>query len=122
MKPKQFQRLVDRDSCCLHCGKTEAISPNHRINRGMGGSKILDRPSNIIVLCSEMNSLIESNWLYREVAIQYGWKLERWQIPEEAPVFDTRLWQWFRLDNDYNRVVVNKDELDKQKEIENTLD
>jgi hypothetical protein len=69
-----------------------------------------------------MNSLIESNWLYREVAIQYGWKLERWQIPEEAPVFDTRLWQWFRLDNDYNRVVVNKDELDKQKEIENTLD
>jgi hypothetical protein len=106
MTPKQFQKLLDRDVCCLHCGETEAISPNHRVNRGMGGSKILDRPANLIVLCSEMNSLIESNWFHRELAIQYGWKLERWQSPEDCPVFDSRLWQWFKLDNDYNRVPV----------------
>jgi hypothetical protein len=72
----------------------------------MGGSKILDRPSNLMVLCSEVNGLIESNHLYRDLAIAYGWKLERWQVPEETPIFDSRLWAWFLLDNEFNRIEV----------------
>lgn len=106
MNAKQFARLVERDVCCLHCGETERISPNHRVNRGMGGSKLLDRPANLMVLCSEMNSMIESNWFYAELAKHYGWKLERWQVPEETPIFDSRLWKWFLLDNEYNRVEI----------------
>lgn len=106
MNAKQFARLVDRDIACLHCGETERISPNHRANRGMGGSKLLDRPSNLMVLCSEMNNLIESNWFYRDLAMMYGWKLERWQKPEDTPIFDSRLWKWFLLDNDFNRIEV----------------
>lgn len=106
MNAKQFARLVDRDTSCLHCGETERISPNHRANRGMGGSKLLDRPANLMVLCSEMNSLIESNDFMSTLAKHYGWKLERWQVPEETPIFDTRLWKWFLLDNEYNRVEV----------------
>lgn len=106
MNQKQFQKLLDRDQACLHCGETERVSPNHRANRGMGGSKLLDRPSNLMILCSEMNSLIESNHFMADLAKHYGWKLERWQVPEETPIFDTRLWEWFLLDNDYNRVKV----------------
>ena len=60
MTPKEFRKYIDRDSWCYHCGQTEAIAPNHRISRGMGGSKVRNVPSNIIVLCSEMNGLIES--------------------------------------------------------------
>lgn len=72
----------------------------------MGGSKLLDRPSNLMVLCSEMNGLIESNDFMATLAKHYGWKLERWQKPEETPIFDSRLWKWFLLDNDFNRVEV----------------
>lgn len=106
MKPKEFAKLVERDGGCLHCGETERISPNHRINRGMGGSKLLDKPSNLVVLCSEMNHLIESSGLHRDLALHYGWKLERWQVPEESPVFDSRAWAWFLLDNAGNRTII----------------
>lgn len=114
MKAKDFDRLVQRDICCLHCGETERISPNHRANRGMGGSKALDRPSNLIVLCSEMNSLIESNWFYRDLAIMYGWKLSKYETPEDKPVFDSRLWKWFLLDNDYNRTEITNWQQDRE--------
>lgn len=122
MTPKQFQKLVDRDVSCLHCGETERISPNHRANRGMGGSKLLDRPANLIVLCSEMNSMIESNWFHALLAKQYGWKLERWQVPEDEPVFDSRLWQWFKLDNEFNRIPVERPIPVDQTEEESALD
>jgi hypothetical protein len=108
MKLKEFQKLVDRDQSCLHCGETERISPNHRINRGMGGSKLLDKPSNLVLLCSEVNGLIESNSLHRDLALHYGWKLERWQVPEESPVFNTRTWKWELLDNYYNKVTIEE--------------
>lgn len=68
----------------------------------------MDRPANLIVLCSEMNSMIESNWFHALLAKQYGWKLERWQVPEDEPVFDSRLWQWFKLDNEFNRIPVER--------------
>ena len=72
----------------------------------MGGSKLLDRPSNLMVLCSEVNGLIESNHFYRDLALMYGWKLERWQVPENEPVFDSRLWKWFLLDNEFGRIEI----------------
>lgn len=103
MKPKDFAKLVERDGYCLHCGEVEAISPNHRINRGMGGSRRLDKPSNLVVLCSVVNGLIESSPAWQALAKEWGWKLERWQSPEAEPVYDSISGEWWILSNDWLR-------------------
>lgn len=107
MTPKQFQKYLDRDGWCLHCGETEAVSPQHRANRGMGGSKLRDVPSNIIVLCSAMNGLIESSHHHAQMAHSFGWKLSSWENPLEVPVWDSVTGLWYRLDDSFNRVDVS---------------
>lgn len=109
MTPKEFAKLMARDRACLHCGEVEAVSPNHRINRGMGGSKLLDKPSNLIVLCSRMNFAIEADASQSELAKRYGWKLERWQTPEEEPVFNLMTREWLLLGNDYSTKVLGQE-------------
>lgn len=109
MNRKDWQRLLDRDlGRCVHCGETEAISPNHRGNRGMGGSKALDKPSNLILLCSEMNTLIESSNRYAEQAKSFGWKISKWDTPENVAVFDYLDQKWFYLDNAWNRREIDE--------------
>lgn len=95
-----------RDGGCVHCGETEAVAPNHRANRGMGGSKARDVPSNIVVLCSSLNGLIESDDRWARVAKEYGWKLETWQNPAEIPVHDFQTREWYLLNDDFTRKVV----------------
>lgn len=103
MNAKEFARYVARDNYCLHCGETEAIAPNHRVNRGMGGSKMRHTPSNIVVLCSRMNGLIEHASDAAATAKAYGWKLASWQNPLTEPVFDAVTGSWYLLDDSYNR-------------------
>ncbi len=103
MKPKDFARLVARDGYCLHCGETDAIAPNHRANRGMGGSKAYDTPSNLVVLCSVMNGLIESDARWADLATRYGWKCSKWSSWRDIPVFDSVSNVWYLLDDDYGR-------------------
>jgi hypothetical protein len=110
MTPKQFARFVARDGGCVHCGETEAIAPNHRINRGAGGSKRRDNPANIVVLCSQLNALIESDSGWRSKALTYGWKLNSWDDPLFVPVFDVLRGVWWRLDDSFGRVVVGWDD------------
>jgi hypothetical protein len=64
---KQFARYLERDQGCVHCGTYVAAVPHHRQNRGMGGSKKRDNPANILVLCAEVNGLLESDatWAVR---------------------------------------------------------
>jgi hypothetical protein len=69
----------------------------------MGGSKKRDVPSNIIVLCSELNSLIESNAHYARAALDKGWKLSTHANPEDSPVYDANLGAWFLLTDDFKR-------------------
>lgn len=106
MKPKDFAKIRERDRYCLHCGETEAISPNHRANRGMGGSKRLDVPSNIVLLCSVMNGLIESDNIHAATAITYGWKISKYANPKEIPVVDAISGVSYLLDDNYGRKVV----------------
>lgn len=110
MKLKDFARLIERDGGgCVCCGATEALSPNHRANRGMGGASKnspLNAPSNLVTLCSRMNDLIERDADYARLAVRYGWKLRKWQDPITEPVFDKKTDVWYYLDNSYNRTEV----------------
>jgi hypothetical protein len=108
--PKEFAKYVARDRYCLHCGETEAISPNHRLNRGMGGSKKRNHPANIVVLCSMFNGAIESDGPAATLARAHGWKLASWEDATFVPVFDFPAGKWWRLDDVFGRVEVSGDE------------
>lgn len=101
---KQWEQLLERDGgYCLHCGRTEALAPNHRMNRGMGGSKTRHRPSNWVLLCSSFNGRIEDDSYHRDEAIRSGWKLESWQT-FDTPVLDACTGIWWLLDDEFGRV------------------
>lgn len=102
MTPKQFQKYVARDFGCWHCGETEAVSPHHRANRGMGGSKRRDNPANIMIICSQFNWMMEANAEAQRMAKQWGYKIDSWQDPEKVPVFNVTLGRWFRLGDDWS--------------------
>lgn len=106
MTPKEFRKYLDRDLYCLHCGDTETLVPNHRANRGMGGSKKRDVPSNIVVLCALLNGQIEGSHHHAKMAHAFGWKLSSWENPLEMPVWDSMAGVWYRLDDSYRRVAL----------------
>ena len=106
MNSKEFAKYLRRDNGgCVHCGETERLSIQHRAGRGMGGSKLLNRPSNLIVLCSDLNSRIESDAEVAEYARQNGWKITRWQDPDFEPVWYATEGRWYLLDDFYERSV-----------------
>lgn len=103
MNRREFERFLARDGYCLHCGATEALSPNHRANRGHGGSKRAEAASNVVVLCSLFNGLIEADAKAAGMAKRFGWKISRYDNPREMPVYDTVSGQWFLLDDNYQK-------------------
>lgn len=106
MNQATWAKYLRRDGgCCIHCGETERLSPQHRAGRGMGGSKLLNRPSNLIVLCSDLNNRIESDAEVAEYARQNGWKIDRWQDPDFEPVWYATEGRWYLLDDFYERSV-----------------
>lgn len=109
MKANDFRRLMDRDGGCYHCGEREAVAPNHRANRGMGGSKLLDVPSNLVVLCSRLNGLIESDERYAVQAKSYGWKVSKWDDPASVPVYDFQTREWYLLNDAWHRMVIGQE-------------
>jgi hypothetical protein len=104
MTPKQFRKFLDRDGGCWHCGDAETAVPHHRVNRGMGGSKARDEPSNVIVMCSMVNGLMESDPIMAEMAREFGWKLESWQNPVDVPIFEATSGVWYFL-RGYEKVM-----------------
>lgn len=115
MNAKTFRRFLDRDGGCVHCGETETVSPHHRKNRGMGGSKSLDRPSNVIVLCSWLNSALESDPKWAAIAREFGWKLTSGQDPELVPVVLRDGESMALLDNEYGRVIVSRPDSERRR-------
>jgi len=107
LTPKQFRLYLDRDKHCLHCGTTDdTLVPQHRANRGMGGSKTRgEDPANVIVLCSEINTKLESDSRCAALGRSYGWKLNSWSNPASCPVYDAYTGVWWVLDSDYGKQV-----------------
>jgi hypothetical protein len=112
MTRKQFQKYLERDRGCWHCGTTgDDLIPHHRQNRGMGGSLLRDVPSNIIALCAEANGLLESNAAFAELGRKFGWKLRNHEIPTQVPVFGHG--GWWLLNDDFTKDLVEaEDNLD----------
>jgi hypothetical protein len=112
MKKSDWNALLVRDQgYCLHCGETEALAPNHRANRGMGGvgkDSPLNKPSNLLLICSELNTAIESNKWAHDRAIEMGWKVSKWDDPKTIPVFDECTGTWYLLNDDWTRLVVKE--------------
>ena len=105
MNLKEFQKLLARDQVCQHCGiANETLVPNHRISRGMGGSKKLNNPSNLVLICSSFNGLIESSAPHAEFARKMGIKLNSWENPLEVPVYFGG--QYWLLDDTWGRTVL----------------
>ena len=109
MNKKEFQKYLDRDVACPHCGTTgPELVPQHRANRGMGGSKERHKPSNIIVFCSLGNGLMESSPGFAALARGYGWKLFSHEDSLESPV---RLWDgWHVLDDNFGKQQITNPE------------
>ncbi|MBT8161033.1 MULTISPECIES: hypothetical protein [Arthrobacter] len=108
MTAKEFSKYLDRDGArCYHCGTTEGLVPQHRVGRGMGGSKLLNMPSNVITFCSIQNGLLESSGPAADEARAMGWKLQRWEADYllVRPVYDRASNSWFFLNDSYGRTV-----------------
>jgi len=85
-----------RDSYCWECGATEGLVLHHIVNRGQGGSKLLDRADNLIRVCSLYNSAMESDPEIAQTARELGHKQSRFG-KQRQPVFDKVLGIWFTL-------------------------
>ena len=104
MNRVKFQKFLNRDLRCWHCGSTgDDLVPHHRLNRGMGGSRLADRPANIIVMCSGFNQAMESDPNAQFNAQLNGWKLTTGVDPSFAPVLDVWDGNWYVLDDEFNR-------------------
>lgn len=107
MTEKEFKKYLARDGHCYHCGTTdETLIPQHRRNRGMGGSVSRSRPSNLIVLCSLFNGAIEAVTEASVTAQRYGWKLRQGQEPTDTPVFDSWSGTWYLLDDNFGKMEI----------------
>jgi hypothetical protein len=106
MNKKQFDKYIKRDEgICCHCGTDDdTLVPNHRLNRGSGGSKERDVPSNIILICSRANGQLESNATFAQMGRDFGWKLTSGQDPKKTPVWLAD--GWYLLDDEFGKVRV----------------
>ena len=52
----------------------------------MGGSKLMDGPENLIVMCAWANGRLESHAAFADLGRIYGWKIRRSDDPTTIPV------------------------------------
>lgn len=86
----------------MHCGAVDTAVPHHRLNRGMGGSKVRDVPSNIVTMCAAFNGVMESDSDAAELAREYGWKLRYGADPAAVPIWNVIRGEWLILGDDFS--------------------
>jgi hypothetical protein len=98
---RQFRRYIDRDQSAYESGRDDAtMVPQHRVNRGSGGSAAREQPSNVLCIGSLYNNLIESDAEQAAIARRRGIKLESWMDPLKVPAFHVSR-GWVMLDDSY---------------------
>ena len=109
VRPSIVSLVYQRDMYqCVHCGTTNGLSLQHRINRQMGGSKLRDTVQNLIVMCWDANMRLESSAGFAERGMAAGWKLRSWQDPLVVPVFYAPEGAFFVLTERGTRVRVDE--------------
>lgn len=104
--PRQRTAVYERDLwCCVACGSQYGLTIQHRVNRGMGGSKLFDGFAYWLTMCNDCNCRLEYDADFAELGRKRGWKLPRNRkvYPEREPVLyhgDSRQWL---LDGDGER-------------------
>ena len=89
--PKALLKALDlRDGrvCAWHgvtCGE-DTLVPQHRANRGHGGRKSLHRLSNLIWICSALNSDMESDAVTAVLARRTGIKISSHAEPSAESI------------------------------------
>lgn len=96
--PDSVRRAVyarDDHQCIVNtrdCGG--GLTLQHRVSRGMGGSKLLNGFANLVTMCLDHNTRLEADAAFATVGRRLGWKLETWENPEDVAVFGaTTGWQ-----------------------------
>lgn len=103
---KQWQQIKDRDGGCVWHGlgcDPDTWVPQHRVGRGMGGSKSANRLSNGVVLCSRMNGDIEADADLAMEARERGIKVGFWADTETIPVVYSDGSPWWLSDEGTKR-------------------
>ncbi len=90
------------DGICWHCG-SDQTTLHHRQNRRMGGdktrAKTADRPSNLLTICPQFNSLMESDVNALRMAKEKGWKLRLGELSTHTPVYNFDGTWWYLTDH-----------------------
>lgn len=96
------EEVRGRDSwCCARCGTADQLTTQHRVARGMGGTRVpwINLPANLITLCGSgvhgCHGEVES---YPTYAQAHGLSIRHSQDPESMPVFTWRGWVYLLND------------------------
>lgn len=96
------QAVYERDGWrCAACGSAWDLTIQHRVSKGMGGSKTLDRLPNLLTLCNLCNTRLEADADFAASGRERGWKVKRnrpGETPETSPVvYGWCPGQWYLL-------------------------
>jgi 5-methylcytosine-specific restriction endonuclease McrA len=108
---KLRQAIFDRDGRkCVACNSASNLTIQHRVSKGMGGSKLYDTFPYLITMCQPCNVGLESNYELAEQGRFNGWKLSRNTRPpvnpEEVPVKIGAT--WFYLDSNGGKTPITR--------------
>lgn len=111
---KTVKVFRERDSQrCAACGVSNALSTQHRINKGSGGDPKGYRNilSNLLTLCVLCNGALESDERFRASGISNGWKAMSWDDPLRVAVYYMWAREWRLLDDQGGYRVVDDSEI-----------
>ena len=92
-------RVRDDNRCAWTGMESDRLIVQHRMGRGMGGSKLANRLSNGVLLDSLINGAIEADARLQAEAIERGIKVSRYADPLLVPVLHA-VHGWVLLDDD----------------------
>lgn len=91
--PKLRALIIERDETCARCGAEVPLEVHHRARKGMGGSRLLDHPANLIALCGLGNVTGCHGWAHTAPeAAEQGLRLGPGQEPADVAILHHGVW------------------------------